>query len=228
MPKITSDRVIQDLEKTYTPPKTFLNHTNPFQLLIATILSAQCTDARVNMVTPVLFKKYKKPSDFLQVSVEEIQKDIRSCGHYRNKSKFLRSIGKILTEKYEGKVPDTMEQLLELPGVGRKTATVVLYAAFGKQEGVAVDTHVWRVAKRMGLTKANNQDKIELDLMNQTKKEKWGYLHTLLIMHGRNICAARNRLCEKCPFQKDCPSSRVMGREDLAGIGHKSPQKKTS
>lgn len=208
--------VLQELRKLYKPPLTFLNFDTPFHLLVATILSAQCTDKRVNMISPALFKKYPGPADFLKVPVEEIQKDIHSCGHYRNKAKYIRRCAEILLEKYNGEVPQTMEELIELPGVGRKTATVVLYAAFKKQEGIAVDTHVWRVSKRLGLSKANYQDKIELDLIKQTPRKNWGELHTLLISHGRAVCTALNRQCDQCPFQKICPSSLVMGRGDRA------------
>jgi endonuclease-3 len=207
-------RVLQELRKLYTPPRTFLDHTSPFQLLIATILSAQCTDKMVNRITPALFKKYRKPEDFLTVPPEELQRDIHSCGHYRNKAKHIQGSCLMLIEKFGGKVPQTMDELIELPGVGRKTAAVIMYAAYGQQGGIAVDTHVWRVSKRLGLSKAKTQDKIELDLMRQTPKEHWGELHTLLIMHGRAICTARNRQCDQCPFQKDCPSSWTEGRED--------------
>ncbi|NOS68084.1 MAG: endonuclease III [Candidatus Peribacteraceae bacterium] len=208
--------VLSTLEKLHEPPRTFLDFDSPFHLLVATILSAQCTDKRVNMVTPALFKKYPLPQDFLAVPEEELRRDIFTCGHYNNKAKYLRETSRILVEKFNSEVPQTMEELLTLLGVGRKTATVVLYAAFQRQEGIAVDTHVWRVSKRLGLTKANSQGKIELDLMRQTPRAKWGLFHTLLITHGRTVCTARNRQCEKCPFKNDCPSSLVTGKIDLA------------
>ncbi|MSR87056.1 endonuclease III [Candidatus Peribacteria bacterium] len=213
---LTASPVLRTLEKLHTPPRTFLDFDSPFHLLVATILSAQCTDKRVNLVTPALFKKYPGPADVVAVPEEELKKDIFTCGHYNNKAKYIRATCNILLEKFGGEVPQTMEELLTLPGVGRKTATVVLYAAFKQQEGIAVDTHVWRVSKRLGLTTANSQDKIELDLMRQTPREKWGLFHTLLIMHGRTTCTARNRQCGKCVFKKTCPSSLVMGRGDLA------------
>ena len=216
MKKVPVPIALKELRKLYKPTRTFLNFDTPFHLLVATILSAQCTDKRVNMITPALFKKYPGPKDFLKAPIEEIQKDIHSCGHFRNKSKYLKAIAGILLEKHEGEVPQTMDELIALPGVGRKTATVVLYAAFKKQEGIAVDTHVWRVSKRLGLSKANYQDKIELDLIKQTPRENWGELHTLLISHGRAVCTALNRKCDQCPFQKECPSSLVKGRKDLA------------
>ena len=206
--------VLQKLRRLYTPPRTFLNFETPFQLLIATILSAQCTDKMVNSVTPRLFAKYKGPEDFLNVPDEELQQDIHSCGHYRNKARHIKESSRMLIENFHGEVPQTMEELLTLRGVGRKTATVVLYAAFGQEQGIAVDTHVWRVSKRLGLTKANNQDKIEKDLLKQTPRHEWGELHVLLISHGRAVCTARNRQCEKCPFANECPSSLVMDRED--------------
>lgn len=208
--------VLRKLRALYDPPRTFLDFDTPFHLLVATILSAQCTDKMVNSITPRLFAKYRSPKDFLRMSIAEIQRDIHSCGHYRNKAKYLQSMSRMLIERYGGAVPQTMEQLLELPGVGRKTATVVLYAAFGQEQGIAVDTHVWRVSKRLGLTTANSQDAIERDLLRQTPRDKWGLLHTLLISHGRTICTARNRQCQTCPFAKECPSSVVMYRPDLA------------
>ena len=220
-PGVPAATVLRELQKPYKPPLTFLDFDTPFHLLVATILSAQCTDARVNIVTKALFLKYKTPEDFVRTSLEEIQQDIHSCGHYRNKSRFLQESSRLILEKFGGKVPETMDELLTLPGVGRKTATVLLYAAFHQEQGIAVDTHVWRVSQRLGLTRAHSQDKIEQDLMRQTPREHWGLFHTLLISHGRKICTARGRQCGQCPFQKNCPSSAVMGRADLAGIGHK-------
>ncbi len=216
MSAITTSTVLRKLGKLHKPPLTFLNFDTPFHLLLATILSAQCTDKRVNMVTPMLFKKYPTPQSVLKVPESEFKRDIFTCGHFNNKTRYIRAASKIIVEKFDDDIPQTMNELLTLPGVGRKTATVVLYAAFGKQEGIAVDTHVWRVSKRLGLTKAKTQDKIELDLMRQTPKEKWGLLHTLLISHGRSLCTARNRKCDECPFRKECPSSLVMGRKDQA------------
>lgn len=208
--------VLEKLRKLYTPPRTFLNFDTPFHLLIATILSAQCTDKMINSITPRLFAKYVGPEDCLRVSDEELQTDIHSCGHFRNKAKHIKGTCRMLLEHFRGEVPDTMEELLQLPGVGRKTATVVLYAAFGQEQGIAVDTHVWRVSKRLGLTTAKTQDKIEKDLLAQTPRAQWGELHTLLISHGRAVCTARNRTCEACPFVQECPSSLVMKRGDQA------------
>lgn len=216
MTHVLASTVLKKLGTLYEPPRTFLNFDTPFHLLVATILSAQCTDAMVNKITPALFKKYPGPADIAGAPIDELQRDIHSCGHYRNKAKYLQAASRLILERFDGEVPQTMEELLTLPGVGRKTATVVLYAAFKKQEGIAVDTHVWRVSKRLGLSKANSQDKIELDLIKQTPPDQWGYLHTLLIMHGRKTCTARNRQCGECVFKKECPSSLVMGKEDQA------------
>lgn len=213
---LTAPIVLQKLKAIYTPPRTFLTWRTPLDLLIVTILSAQCTDARVNIVSKALYRKYKTPQDYLQVSRIELEQDIHSCGTYRNKAKFIQELCAILLEKHGGKVPQTMEELIALPGVGRKTASIILYAAFGKNEGIAVDTHVLRLARRLGLTRAKVQHKIELDLMRATPKEDWGLLNTLLISHGRAVCTARNRQCGKCVFQKECPSSLVLGKRDLA------------
>lgn len=214
---LTVPFVITELQKLYSPPKSFLHWDTPEQLLLATILSAQCTDDRVNLVTKSLFKKYRKLEDYLKVSVKELEKDIFSCGHYHNKAKFLRATSQLLLEKHGGKVPQTMAEMIEFPGVGRKTAAIVLWAAYGHIEGIPVDTHVLRLALRLGLTKHRDQHKVELDLMKQTPKENWPKVNPLLISHGRAVCTARNRQCEKCVFQKICPSSKVMGKTDKAG-----------
>jgi endonuclease-3 len=224
MPKrapVSADDVFATLGKQFDPPRTFLDFKNPLELLVATILSAQCTDARVNIVTKALFAKYKTPQDYLNADPEELQRDIHSCGHFRNKAKYIQASCGMLLDKWNGEVPGTMEELTQMPGVGRKTATVLLYAVFHKEEGIAVDTHVWRVSRRLGLTARNTQDKIELDLMRQVPRVNWGRMHTLLIMLGRNICVARGRKCEICPFQQECPSSKMLGYEDLAGVGTK-------
>lgn len=208
--------VLVELQKLYKPPRTFLTWKTPLELLIATILSAQCTDAQVNKITPALFKKYKRPEDYLKVPVEDLEADIHSCGTFHNKAKFIRALCGILIDQFKGKVPDTMEELIALPGVGRKTAAVVLYACFGKIEGIAVDTHVLRLSQRLGLTTHSTPEKIELDLMKQTPKEQWGRVTTLLISHGRAVCMARDRKCEKCVFQAICPSSLMRGKRDVA------------
>jgi endonuclease-3 len=218
---VPADDVFATLSARFEPPRTFLDFADPLQLLVATILSAQCTDARVNLVTPGLFRTYRSARDFAEADPSELQRDIHSCGHFRNKARYIQESCAMLLDKWNGEVPQTMEELLQLPGVGRKTATVILYAAFHQEQGIAVDTHVWRVSRRLGLTARNSQDKIELDLMRQVPRERWGKMHTLLIMLGRNICVARGRKCEICPFQDRCPSSKMLNYEDLAGVGTK-------
>lgn len=208
--------VYAKLNKLYDPPKTFLAHRTTFDLLIVTILSAQCTDKRVNALSKTLFKKYKTPQDYVKVKPAELQRDIKSTGFYRQKAKNIQGLCHMLLQHHGGKVPQTMEELTKLPGVGRKTAAIILAAKFGKHEGIAVDTHVMRLAKRLGLTKNKTQDKIERDLMAALPKKHWGRINPLLVSHGRAICTARNRQCEECVFHKKCPSSRVMKRLDLA------------
>lgn len=211
------DRVFGTLRKHYKPPRTFLAFRTPLDLLVATVLSAQCTDARVNLVAKtILYPKYKKAEDYVGVRRAELENDIRSCGFYRTKAKHIQGLCHILLQKHGGKVPQTMEELVHLPGVGRKTAAIILWACFGKNEGIAVDTHVMRLAKRLGLSNHRAQHKIELDLMEQTPKKDWGYLTTYLISHGRAVCTAKARQCGACVFKKDCPSSLVRGKRDLA------------
>jgi endonuclease-3 len=205
--KARTRKIIRLLKKTYPDAKCSLNHSNAFELLIATILSAQCTDARVNIVTQDLFRKYRKPEDYLKVSEKELQRDIRTTGFFRNKTKSIQGTAKVLTEEYSGKVPDTIEELLELPGVARKTANVVLGSAFGISSGVVVDTHVTRLSRRLGLTQQKTAEKIETDLIVLVPKKDWVIFSHLLIAHGRAICKARNPLCDQCIIEKHCPSS---------------------
>lgn len=216
MQKLNVSLVIDKLQKLYKPPKSFLNWDTPEQLLLATILSAQCTDDRVNLVTALLFKKYRSLKQYLDVPITELEQDIFSCGHYHNKAKFLRGTVKLLLEKHGGKVPKSMSDLIQFPGVGRKTAAIVLWAAYGKIEGVPVDTHVLRLALRLGLTKSHDQHQVEQDLMKSLPKEKWSKINPLLISHGRGVCTARNRQCDVCIFKNECPSSKVLGRQDKA------------
>jgi endonuclease-3 len=205
--KARTRKIIRLLKKTYPDAKCSLNHSNAFELLIATILSAQCTDARVNIVTQDLFRKYRKPEDYLKVSEKELQRDIRTTGFFRNKTKSIQGTAKVLTEQYSGKVPDTIEELLELPGVARKTANVVLGNAFGISSGVVVDTHVTRLSRRLGLTQQKTAEKIETDQIVLVPKKDWVIFSHLLIAHGRAICKARNPLCDQCIIEKHCPSS---------------------
>lgn len=201
------NEIIALLKKEYPDVKIALNFSNPFELLIATILSAQSTDRQVNEVTKNLFKKYRMPEDYVKIPLEELEKDIYSTGFYKNKAKNVKKLSEILVEKFGGEVPDSMEDLITLPGVARKTANVVLATAFGKNEGIAVDTHVKRVSARLGLTANTNPDKIEKDLMNIVPESEWGVFTLLLIRHGREICTARKPLCNDCVLNKICPSA---------------------
>jgi len=201
--------IIRRLKRSYPDAKCSLNHSNPFELLVATILSAQCTDERVNIVTADLFRKYTKPEDYLKVSPRELEKDIQSTGFFRNKTKSIQGTSKVLTESYDGQVPHTMDELLELPGVARKTANVVLGNAFGIKAGVVVDTHVTRLSHRLALTAEKTAEKIERDLIEIVPRKDWVIFPHLMIWHGRKICKARNPLCAECVVEKQCPSSYV-------------------
>ena len=202
-------KIFPKLKKTYPDAKTALDHSDPMQLLIATILSAQCTDVRVNIVTKDLFKKYKGPSDWAKADIRQIENDIRSTGFYRNKARNIKKSCRIILDKFNGKVPCTMEELLTLAGVGRKTANVLLGNAFGTP-GITCDTHVIRLSRRLGLSGNKDPVKLEFDLMEIVPRKKWGgwtmFSH-LLIFHGRNICKARKPDCPNCPIEKHCPSA---------------------
>jgi endonuclease-3 len=200
-------KIIRLLKRAYPDAKCSLEHSNAFELLIATILSAQCTDARVNIVTQDLFRKYRKPQDYLKVSPKELEQDVRTTGFFRNKTKSIQGTARVLTEQYGGKVPETMDELLELPGVARKTANVVLGNAFGISSGVVVDTHVTRLSHRLGLSTQKAAEKIEEDLIAIVSKKDWVIFPHLMIAHGREICKARNPLCAECVVEKLCPSS---------------------
>jgi len=200
-------KIIALLEKDYPAAKTALNYTKPLEMLIATILSAQCTDKRVNIVTKSLFKKYRTAEDYANADSSELEQDIRSTGFYRNKAKNIKNTGRLLVEKFDSHVPRTMEELLELPGVARKTANIVLSNAYGIVEGVAVDTHVRRLSQRLGLTKNKYPNKIEADLMRNIPKSQWKLIADLLIFHGRNVCTARKPKCSSCSLNQVCPSS---------------------
>jgi endonuclease-3 len=199
------------LKKEYPDVKIALEYTNPLQLLIATILSAQCTDKKVNEVTQKLFMKYRTLQDYVKIPQEELEKDIYSTGFYRNKAKNIKKLSEILVSNFNSVVPDTMDELLTLPGVARKTANIVLSGAFGKIEGIAVDTHVKRLSERLGLSTNTDQDKIEKDLMNLVPKNDWSVFTLLLIHHGRNICMAKKPLCKECVLNKICPSAFTFG-----------------
>jgi endonuclease III len=195
------------LRRRHPDAKCALDYESPLQLLVATILAAQCTDVRVNLTTPSLFKKYPTAEAMAEAPRDELQEKIRSCGFYRNKARSIRgACAKILSD-FGGRVPDTMEALLSLPGVARKTANVVLGTGYGKNEGVVVDTHVLRVAPRLGLTREHTPEKIEQDLMSLFPREDWTLLGHVLTFHGRRICTARKPDCPGCPVNKLCPSA---------------------
>jgi endonuclease III len=205
--KARTREVIRRLKRAYPGAKCSLNHSNPFELLVATILSAQCTDERVNIVTADLFRKYRKPEDYLKVPARELEKDIQSTGFFRNKTKSIQGTAKMLTEQYHSEVPQTMDELLELPGVARKTANVVLGNAFDIHAGVVVDTHVTRLSHRLAFTQQKTAEKIEQELIPIVPKKDWVIFPHLMIYHGRKICKARNPLCAECTIEKLCPSS---------------------
>lgn len=201
--------IIERLSARFPKAKCALDHQDPLQLLVATMLSAQCTDARVNIVTKDLFKKYRPAGDYAAADPSTFEKQIQSTGFFRNKTKSILGMAQALVERHGGRVPSTMEELTSLPGVGRKTANVVLGTAFGKNEGVVVDTHVARITQRLALTKQLDPVKIELDLMKVVPREEWTQFAHTLIHHGRAICVARKPRCEICPITDLCPSSEV-------------------
>lgn len=201
--KTRSDQFRKILKKTYPSVKTQLNYNNPFELLVATILSAQSTDKQINKVTPKLFEKLPTPIDFAISPISVIEDLIHSAGFFRNKAKNIKNCSIILVEKYKGRIPETLDELVKLPGVGRKTANVVLGAAFGVS-GIVVDTHVARIAKRLELTKNDNPVKIEFDLMKIIPQKEWSNFSLRLLYFGRAICKARKPLCNECPICRLC------------------------
>jgi endonuclease III len=215
----TRERVTQLLEafpQVYPGARCELDYKNPLELLIATILSAQCTDKRVNMVTPDLFRKYRTAKNYASAPAGELEQMIKPTGFFRNKAKSIRAATSKIAGKFGGKVPDTMEKLRELPGVGRKTANVVLGNAFGKNEGIVVDTHVARLSQRLGLTKQTDPDKIERDLMKLVPRQHWTSWSHWLIWHGRRRCFARQPDCANCEIFRLCPSGKVFLRTAVA------------
>ena len=202
--------ILDALGSLYPDAALELNYSNAFELLIAVILSAQCTDARVNQVTRKLFKKYKNPQDYVNRPPEELENDIRPTGFYRNKAKLIRGCCEELWRNYNGEVPDTIEAMIKLPGVGRKTAAMVLGNAYQIQQGIAVDTHVKRVMQRLEISNHKDVDKIEQDLMQKVPVERWTFFSNAVILFGRNICQARKPRCTPCPFQEWCPSPDKM------------------
>jgi endonuclease-3 len=200
--------ILARLKRAYPDAHCALDFTNPFELLCATILSAQCTDVRVNMVTPVLFRKYPDAAALAGARQADVEEIIRSTGFFRNKAKNLIGMAQAVVADHDGEIPASMEALVRLPGVGRKTANVILGNAFGMNEGIVVDTHVTRVSGRLGLTTATDSVKIEQDLMKLTPRDDWALLSHLLITHGRNVCVARKPKCEVCVLAELCPSRR--------------------
>lgn len=201
------NKILEILAKIYPNAKCALNFSNPLELLVSTILSAQCTDERVNLVTRNLFKKYRTPKDYAESNIRELEKQIKPTGFYRAKAKNIRNACKIIVERFNSHVPETMAELTSLPAVGRKTANIVLSNAYGVVEGIAVDTHVARVSNRLGLTKSVDPNKIEQDLIQIIPKDLWFPFTYQLIEHGRQICKARKPLCAECPLNKVCPSA---------------------
>jgi endonuclease-3 len=201
--------IIRKLERAYPDAHVALNFTNPLECLIATILSAQCTDEKVNEVTATLFKKYRSAADYLAVPEDELKEDIRPTGFFNQKATSIRAACERIVEAYGGEVPDTMEDLITLRGVARKTANIVLGNAFGKVEGIAVDTHVRRLSNRLGFSEHSDADKIEQDLMRLVPRKKWFSFSYQLIDHGRAICRAKKPLCPECPVEPLCPASQA-------------------
>jgi endonuclease-3 len=200
-------KVIRRLKAEYPEARCSLNHSNALELLIATILSAQCTDERVNIVTADLFRKYRRAEDYYGIEQAELEQDIRSTGFFRNKAKSIQGACRLIAEKYQGRVPENLDELIALPGVARKTANVVLGNAFGITSGVVVDTHVARLSERLGFSAAKQPEKIERDLMELVPHADWIIFSHLLIAHGRKVCKARTPLCGECVVERFCPSS---------------------
>jgi endonuclease-3 len=208
--KKRTGKIINALKRAYPDVHCSLNHANPLELLVATILSAQCTDERVNLVTADLFRKYRRAEEYAAAPAEELERDIHSTGFYRNKAKAIRGACEIIAGRYEGRVPDTMDELLELPGVARKTANVVLGNAYGIASGVVVDTHVARLSQRLALTAHEQPEKIERDLAELVPRKDWIVFPHLLIAHGRAVCKARTPLCASCLLLPLCPTGQAL------------------
>ncbi len=197
-------KIIEILKDTYPDAKCSLDFTTPFEMLIAVILSAQCTDERVNKTTPNIFAKYSTPEDFANMDILELEDLVHPCGFYKNKAKNIKATAKIIVEKYNGKVPETMDELMSLPGVGRKTANVVMLEAFNNPQGIAVDTHCRRVSNKLGLSSEKEPEKIEQDLLKLIPKKYYKDVNHIFVWHGRYTCTARNPKCTGCPLRKFC------------------------
>jgi len=207
--KKRAELIYRRVDKTYPDAKVALRFSNPLEMVVATVLSAQSTDAMVNKVTPSLFEKYRTPQDYLAAPPGELERDIHSTGFFNQKARSIRGLARVLVEEFGGEVPSTMDELLRLPGVARKTANIVLGNAFGKVEGIAVDTHVHRLARRLGFSDEDDPNKVERDLMTLFPRSKWFRLTYLLIEHGRGVCNAKVPRCEDCVVNDLCPASRV-------------------
>jgi endonuclease-3 len=207
--KVRTRKILDRLQQAYPDATCALRHNAALELLVATILSAQSTDARVNMVTPALFAKYRSATAYAAADPAVLEQEIHSTGFFRNKTKSIMGMAQGLVERHHGEVPDTLDALVQLPGVGRKTANVVLGTWFGKNEGIVVDTHVQRLSTLLGLTKETTPEKIERDLMGLVPRERWTWFSHTLIQHGRQVCIARRPKCEICVVNRLCPSSRV-------------------
>jgi len=204
MDSLKAEKLISILNKAYPHAQMALDHSTPFELLVATILSAQCTDIRVNKITQTLFKKYRSIRQFASADIRRLQQDIRSSGFFRNKAKNIKASAQMVIKRFGGRIPDTMDEILCLPGVARKTANIVLGNAYGVVEGIAVDTHVIRLSNRIGLSRSEQPEKIERDLMRLVKRKNWMKISYLLQFHGRAVCTARNPLHEKCLIKSLC------------------------
>ena len=202
--KKDAKKIVEALKRRYPDATCSLDFKTPFEMVVAVMLSAQCTDERVNKTTPDIFKKYSTPEDFANIDIELLEKLIHPCGFYKNKAKNIKACAKEIVKRFGGKVPQTMEELTSLPGVGRKSANVIMLEAFGKAEGIAVDTHCKRIANKMGLSKENEPEKIEQDLIKIFDKEDYKDINHLLVWHGRNTCIARNPKCKECPVKEMC------------------------
>jgi endonuclease III len=207
--KTDAAEVVRLLRKSYPDAKCSLSFASPLELLVATVLSAQCTDERVNLVTKDLFRKYRSADDYARAPIAELEKDIQSTGFFRNKAKNIQNCCRLLMEQYEGQVPRNLVQLVELPGIGRKTANVILGTAFGIPSGVVVDTHVGRLSQRLGLTRHKDPEKIEADLMEVLPEKEWIIFSHRMIQHGRKVCMARKPKCEVCILNAVCPKIGV-------------------
>lgn len=222
--KSQAKKIITRLRKRFPDLKVELNFDNPLELLVATILSAQCTDARVNLVTRDLFRKYRTASDYASASTAEFEGEIRPTGFFRSKAKSIIYCCKSIIEEHGGRIPDRMDELVQLPGIGRKTANVILGQAFNTASGIVVDTHVQRVSQRVGLSKQSHPEKIEQELLTLVPKKDWIDFGTMMVLHGRYVCVARKPKCPECVLVGICPSAEIFMRE----ISHRPPQQRGS